>query len=79
MSILPTKQPSHSVPVSRRENGDPMPQMMTHDNNRAGSPMQMKNKVFQVLEERYNNGAAPTWESGYDPHRVVGQNGPYNY
>lgn len=80
MSILPTQQPMAHDRESRRENGDAIPKMMVHDNNRGGiNEPQTKGKVFQELQERYNNGQCPTHYPPYDPLAVEGRNGPFNY
>jgi hypothetical protein len=80
MDVTRFPQPvNRKEPVERRENGDPMPRGAGDNNRGYHVPEQVKGKIFQNLEEQYNNGAAPTTEPGYHPNRVEGTVGPFNY
>lgn len=48
-------EPFPAMTNRTREPGDPFPEVMVHDNNRGMHPAQMKGKVFQALDEIYNN------------------------
>lgn len=59
--------------------GDPKPAGMVHDNNRAPHHMpQMKGKIFQQLQEVYNNPVRSTHGVVYDDG-ISGHNGPFAY
>lgn len=76
-----SSEPTYATEVSERD-GDPVPYMGVHDNNRGyHRPLQAKNKIFQSPEERFNNPVTSNTGVTYDSGSTVpfNINGPYHY